>query len=173
MLFVWMNYVTPWHVWRQTWRQRNDMWSTSQCRREEDMCANKHPKNDGCIFNGSRDIQHTLTLGLTDPARVPVLQTEREFRRVKESRQIFVKISSAFPISILVVRITRAKFQIWLLPLVAKAKHELFHSVNVLYEIHIERLLIFTMSKPLPWAIFLACAFAAFVWKAHYKYLIN
>ena len=46
------------------------------------MCANKHPKNDGCIFNGSRDIQQTSTLGLTDPARVPVLQTEREFRRV-------------------------------------------------------------------------------------------
>ena len=59
------------------------MSSTSQCRHEEDMCANKHPKNDGCIFNGSRDIQQTLTLGLTDPARVPVLQTEREFRRVK------------------------------------------------------------------------------------------
>jgi hypothetical protein len=47
------------------------------------MCANKHPKNDGFIFTGSRDIQQTSTLGLTDPARVPVLQTEREFRRVK------------------------------------------------------------------------------------------
>ena len=60
------------------------MSSISQCRHEEDMCANKHPKYDGCIFNGSRDIQQTSTLGLTDPARVPVLQTEREFRRVKE-----------------------------------------------------------------------------------------
>ena len=39
------------------------------------MCANKYPKNDGCIFNGSRDIQQTSTLGLTDPARVPVLQS--------------------------------------------------------------------------------------------------
>ena len=58
------------------------MSSNSQCRHEEDMCANKHPKNDGFIFNGSRDIQQTSTLGLTDPARVPVLQTEREFRRV-------------------------------------------------------------------------------------------
>ena len=83
MLFIWMNYVTPWHVWRHTWRQRNDMSSTSQCRHEEDMCANKNPKNDGCIFNGSRDIEQALTLGLTDPARVPVLQTEREFCRVK------------------------------------------------------------------------------------------
>ena len=60
------------------------MSSNSQCRHEEDMCANKHPKNDGCIFNGSRDIQQTSTLGLTDPARVPVLQTEREFRRVNK-----------------------------------------------------------------------------------------
>ena len=59
------------------------MSSISQCRHEEDMCANKHPENDGCIFNGSRDIQQTSTLGLTDPARVLVLQTEREFRRVK------------------------------------------------------------------------------------------
>ena len=32
----------------------------------------------------SRDIQHTSTLGLTDPVRMPVLQTEREFRRVKQ-----------------------------------------------------------------------------------------
>ena len=56
--------------------------SNSQCRHEEDMGANKHPKNDGFIFNGSRDIQQTSTLGLTDPARVPVLQAEREFRRV-------------------------------------------------------------------------------------------
>ena len=47
------------------WRQRNDISSTSQCRHEEDMCANKHPKNDGFIFNGSRDIQQTSTLGLT------------------------------------------------------------------------------------------------------------
>ena len=62
MLFVWMNYVTPWHVWRHTWRQRNDMSSTSQCRHEEDMCANEHPKNGCCIFKGSRDIQQTLTL---------------------------------------------------------------------------------------------------------------
>ena len=85
MLIVWTNYVTPWHVWRHTWRQRNDISSNSQCRHEEDMCANKHPKNDGCIFNGSRDIQQTSTLGLTDPARVPVLQTEREFRRVKQN----------------------------------------------------------------------------------------
>ena len=45
------------------WRQRNDVLSISQCRHEEDMCANKHPKNDGCIFNGSRDIQQTSTLG--------------------------------------------------------------------------------------------------------------
>ena len=82
MLIVWTNYVTPWHVWRHTWRQRNDVSSNSQCRHEEDMCANKRPKNDGCIFNGSRDIQQTSTLGLTDPARVPVLQTEREFHRV-------------------------------------------------------------------------------------------
>ena len=59
------------------------MSSISQCRHEKDMCANKHPKNDGCIFNGSRDIQQTSTLGLTDPGRVLVLQTEREFRRVK------------------------------------------------------------------------------------------
>ena len=51
------------------------MSSNCQCRHEEDMCANKHPKNDGCIFNGSRDIQQTSTLGLTDPARVPVLQS--------------------------------------------------------------------------------------------------
>ena len=58
------------------------MSSNSQCRQEEDICANKHPKNGRFIFNGSRDIQQTLTLGLTDPARVPVLQTEREFRRV-------------------------------------------------------------------------------------------
>ena len=69
------------------------MLSTSQCRHEEDMCANKHPKNDGCIFNGSRDIQHTLTLGLTDPARVPVLQTEREFRRVNQVRADVSKLS--------------------------------------------------------------------------------
>ena len=58
------------------------MSSIRQCRHEENMCANKYPKNDGCIFNGSRDIQQTSTLGLTDPARVSVLQTEREFRRV-------------------------------------------------------------------------------------------
>ena len=48
------------------------MSSTGQCHREEDMCANK---NDGRIFNSSRDIQQTSTLGLTDPARVPVLQS--------------------------------------------------------------------------------------------------
>ena len=40
------------------------------------MRANKSPKNYDCIFNGSWDIQQTLTLGLTDPARVPVLQSE-------------------------------------------------------------------------------------------------
>ena len=39
------------------------------------MCANKYPKNDGFIFNGSRDIQQTSTLGLADPARVPVSQS--------------------------------------------------------------------------------------------------
>ena len=61
------------------------MSSISQCRHDEDMCANKHPENDGCIFNDSRDIQQTSTLGLTDPARVPVLHTEREFRRVNEN----------------------------------------------------------------------------------------
>ena len=59
------------------------MLSTSQCCHEEDMCANKHPKNYRCIFNGSRDIQQTSILDFTDPARVLVLQTEREFRRVK------------------------------------------------------------------------------------------
>ena len=83
MLIVWTNYVTVWHVWRHTWRQSNDMSSNSQCHHEEDMCPNKYPKNDCFIFNGSWDIQQTSTLGLTDPARVPVLQTEREFRRVK------------------------------------------------------------------------------------------
>ena len=61
------------------------MSSNSQCRHEEDMCANKRPKNDGCTFNDSRDIQQTSTLGLPDPGRVPVLQTEREFRRVNAS----------------------------------------------------------------------------------------
>ena len=58
------------------------MSSISQCRHEENMCTNKYPKNDGWIFFGSRDIQQTSTLGLIDPARVLVLQTEREFRRV-------------------------------------------------------------------------------------------
>ena len=48
------------------------------------MCANKSPKNYCFIFNGSRDIQQTSTLGLTDPSRVLVLQTEREFRRVEK-----------------------------------------------------------------------------------------
>ena len=58
------------------WRQRNDMSSSSSGRHEEDTCANEHPENYGCIFNGSWDIQQTLTLGLTALALVPVLQIE-------------------------------------------------------------------------------------------------
>ena len=61
--------------------------SISQCRHEEDMCTNKYPKNDGCIFFGSRDIQQTSTLGLT---RVPVLQTELELSRVNDIYHISI-----------------------------------------------------------------------------------
>ena len=75
------------------------MSSISQCRHKEDMCANKHLKNDGCIFNGSRDIRQTSTLGLTDPAREPVLQTEREFRRVKEINRFIIASLQLWPAS--------------------------------------------------------------------------
>ena len=70
------------------------MSSISQCHHEEDMCSNEHPKNDGYIFNGSRDIQQTSTLGLTDPARVLVLQTEREFRRVNIDWLLSLRVGS-------------------------------------------------------------------------------
>ena len=69
----------------------------------------------------------------------------------------FRKNLASFPISMLFVRITHAEFQTGPSPLTAIAKHELrvFYSV-IVYEIHIERLLIFTMTEPLPMSDILA-----------------